>query len=521
MIIKNNYINYLIKNNFFLLKIKFKKISNIDYDFDFSNLYFVDQAKDKKIFFRNNNNFNKFDEDFYIYHSFNWIKIAKDTGGVEIVKLTRDKILKWISNNHKFHFYIYDIGLVAKRTLNLIYHYDFYGSSANHNDKKKLKFIIFCHYSFLKVFLDIKTNNYQEIIEIKKIVLLYEAIHKINTKKIINQIKTGMAKDINPLGLHFSMSPQIHAEYINNLIEIKNIFLFFNFKIPKEVQFNIINMISVLKNFIHKDNSLAYFNGSNNFFIKKILSIIKHEKDIKIKNLQNNKKGLLVYENKEIKLIFDVVNPYSKLINYGLHASTLAFELSYNDEKIISNCGSLNKKNKKTPNYFRYSAAHSTIILNNTNITEIVENKSYKRIPKKINFEISENNTELIWLASHDGYKQNFQKIIKRQIAINKKNNLITGKDEIFSIGIKKQKNVFNIRFHLTPICKILLTRGRMSAIIKTNKSSYLFGSDNEITIEESIFVNELNKIVKTSQIVISGSCHNSKKIINWWISKY
>lgn len=73
----------------------------------------------------------------------------------------------------------------------------------------------------------------------------------------------------------------------------------------------------------------------------------------------------------------------------------------------------------------------------------------------------------------------------------------------------------------MTPICKTLLTRGKMAAIIKTNNSSYLFKSNNEIKIEESIYVNNLNKIVKTSQIVISGLCNNIKKTIEWNFIKY
>lgn len=43
------------------------------------------------------------------------------------------------------------------------------------------------------------------------------------------------------------MSPQIQAEYINHLIEIKNIILYFKLPRIKEIDLQIINMISVLK----------------------------------------------------------------------------------------------------------------------------------------------------------------------------------------------------------------------------------------------------------------------------------
>ena len=34
--------------------------------------------------------------DYYLYHSLSWLKTAKTIGGSEIVKITRNKILRWI-----------------------------------------------------------------------------------------------------------------------------------------------------------------------------------------------------------------------------------------------------------------------------------------------------------------------------------------------------------------------------------------------------------------------------------------
>ena len=69
-------------------------------------------------------------------------------------------------------------------------------------------------------------------------------------------------------------------------------------------------------------------------------------------------------------------SPVNKTINNSLHASTLAFELSCLGEKIITNCGSINREIINENDYLRYSAAHSTIIVNNTNISEL-NKKSY------------------------------------------------------------------------------------------------------------------------------------------------
>ena len=521
MIFQINFLKNFVSNNLFLIKLQFKKNNRIEYDHDFSNLCFYDPIKSKKFIIKNKIFFKKNEDDFFTYNSFNWIREAKKLGGADLVKITRNKIIKWITFNHSFSIYISNQDLMAQRLINLIYNFDFYGSTSNKKDQESIKFIIFCHYIFLKKYLSFKSRDNQNTIEIEKAVLLYETIHALNCHTVLEQIKVSIARDVNADGLHLSMSPQIQAEYINHLIEIKNIILFFKTEKIEELTYKVIKMISVLKNYIHKDGSLAYFNGSNNYFKLKIIKICNHEEDIKIKNITQISNGLSVFENKDLKIIFDVVKPYNKLINYGLHASTLSFELSYNKEKIISNCGSLVKKNTKNIDYLRYSAAHSTIIINNTNISEIIENKSYKRIPKKINFSVEDGKKDLILKASHDGYFPNFKKIVKRKICIDKTNNFISGRDEIICVGIRNKKNLYSIRFHLTPICKILLARNKMSVIIKTNLSSFIFKSDNIISIEESIFVNDLNKIVKTSQIVISGFNSDENKIIKWSFSKF
>ena len=66
------------------------------------------------------------------------------------------------------------------------------------------------------------------------------------------------------------------------------------------------------------------------------------------------------------------------MISSNLSAGTLSLELSGFGEKIFTNCGA-SENFGKNPEYLRYSAAHSTIILQNTNISEIKEaNPSHK-----------------------------------------------------------------------------------------------------------------------------------------------
>ena len=322
-------------------------------------------------------------------------------------------------------------------------------------------------------------------------------------------------------GFHKSYNPVFQAQYINNLQEIKNILLYYKIDDIKELNFQINNMTSVLNSLFHKDGSLALFNGSHNCFNKEIIKIIKQVDDLKDINLYSIKNGLAVYGDKYKKIFFDVVKPTNKFINKHLHSGTLSFEFSGKKEKIITNCGSINKVFSKKPEYLKYTAAHSSITLNNTNISELDNKKSYLRIPDNITYESDENEKKIFFEASHDGYKKNFKKIVKRKIIIYKNENIVFGEDSIMPIKLYSKNDIYNIRFHLMPHCQCNLTNSKKKVIIKTkNKNTWLFEANSEVTVEESIYINEENKVEQNKQIVISGFVKDIKRTEFWSIKE-
>ena len=73
----------------------------------------------------------------------------------------------------------------------------------------------------------------------------------------------------------------------------------------------------------------------------------------------------------------------------------------------------------------------------------------------------------------------------------------------------------------MTPGCTCLLTNNKKSVLIKTKlDNSWIFNSENKLTLEDSIYIFDGKRISKTKQIVISGLLSSSKNIENWSISK-
>ena len=87
----------------------------------------------------------------------------------------------------------------------------------------------------------------------------------------------------------------------------------------------------------------------------------------------------------KIKVFFDIVQPNKDKISSNLSAGTLSFEFSCIDEKIITNCGA-SESFGNNPEYLRFSAAHSTVILQMLNISEINENKPHIKFPQSVTF---------------------------------------------------------------------------------------------------------------------------------------
>ena len=202
-----------------------------------------------------------------------------------------------------------------------------------------------------------------------------------------------------------------------------------------------------------------------------------------------------------------------------LSAGTLSIEFSSEGEKIITNCGGTEILGKN-PGYLKYSAAHSTIIVNNTNISEINEENSKKNFPKEVFFESKKVDKEYILSATHNGYLVNYKKICKRSLIINLEKEFISGEDTIISTKSNVEKIVYHIRFHLMPEISTTITESKKNIIIRTKKNKmWLFKSNREIMIEKSIYVKN-DRAIETSQIVISGITSSLRDKIKWSLEK-
>ena len=451
-------------------------------------------------------------------HNFDFLSFTKKLGGNMGIKISKEKIFDWYNENKNKINYPWTEDLTSRRLINLLYNYEYIISSSNSDEIKYLDRIIYVHMQ--RTIFEFNKKQITEITSFDTLgfLLSLTILNKLNIKKIKYLIII-LKNQVDNLGMHKSYNILEHSKFINNLNEIKNIFLFNKIEDLDEIDKLILKMSSILIQYFHDDGSIPLFNGANNNYTDIIYKTLNKEIYLKNREFVNAKNGIAFYGDKNKKLFFDVVQPNNDKISSNLSAGTLSIEFSCLNEKIITNCGA-SESYGKNPEYLRYSAAHSTIILQNTNVSEIKEGNPHIKYPQSVVFSKETNDNFEILEASHNGYINKFKKIIKRKLILDKKEDKIMGEDSIISINKNSGGIIFHIRFHLNEQIVYNFTNNKKNIILKTKLNQiWLFKSDVELIIEDSIIVDN-NTTKPTKQIVIKGIIKGNKLSRKWSLEK-
>tara|TARA_B100000575_G_scaffold294644_1_gene312586 strand:- start:992 stop:2518 length:1527 start_codon:yes stop_codon:yes gene_type:complete len=501
---------------FIWVLLNFKRINkNLEFkDLNFKKIDFCNYKQIKIFIFKNE--FYKLKNKYV--QSFDFLNFSKNLGGRTGINISKKSIIDWYKLNKFKIFYPWSEDLTSKRLINILYNYEFINSSLTLNESKLINKITQIH--MLRVINEIKNKSISKVNSYNLLAYFLSVflLKKFNKRDIVF-LNIILNYQIDNLGMHKSYNVLEHSKYLNNLNELKNIFLYFRFEIPVKFESTIIKMTSILNEYFHKDGTIPLFNGANNNYTFDIYNSLNKEEYLKSRTFNNINNGIAFYSDKNKKLFFDVVQPNKESFSNNLNAGTLSIEFSCNSEKIITNCGS-SESFGKNPEYLRYSAAHSTIILQNTNISEIKENNPHIKFPQSVTFNSNKIDDCTFFEGSHNGYFKKFNKIIKRNLTIENNKNKLYGEDILISKKEFNKKIIYHIRFHLNPGISFNFTNSRRNIILKTqNKNIWLFKSDNELAVEDSILVDK-NLTIPTKQIVIKGVINKNKIVRKWSLEK-
>jgi uncharacterized heparinase superfamily protein len=223
-------------------------------------------------------------------------------------------------------------------------------------------------------------------------------------------------------------------------------------------------------------------------------------------------------------LVVDAAPPPPQKMAERGSASTLAFELSDGGQRLVVNCGGPGPLPTDLPEELvqglHTTAAHSTLVLSDTNSTNILADGSLGKGVEDVTIDRSEDNDSSRLEASHDGYVRSFGLVHKRSIMLGNDGKELRGADQLIARGRKKirESAPYAVRFHLAPGVEPTITADGMGAILRSKGAppwNFRCRGGN-LALEESLWIDGRGEPHQTMQLVIVGEVSALGGEIGW-----
>jgi uncharacterized heparinase superfamily protein len=343
----------------------------------------------------------------------------------------------------------------------------------------------------------------------------------------IKQLVAEIERQILPDGGHISRNPGALIELLLDFLPLRQAFQARNIAPPPQLNNAIDRMMPMMRFFRHGDGAFAHFNGMGPTLADLMATILAHD-DARGAPLSNAPhSGYQRVELGEMVLLMDVGHPPPIGVSQEAHAGCLSFELSHGLQRIVVNCG-LPRANRETwRQVARATAAHSTVVFNDTSSCRFLEGGSFKRLlgtpivtgPTDIQVNREERSDAIILRTSHDGYADRFKVIHQRALKLALAGDRIDGEDLFVATdGDMLPANVsdeFAVRFHLHPSVKAnKLTDGHGAMLMLPSRDVWTFNAyEDRVEIEESVYLSGADGPRRAVQMVIYGRARKIPRV--------
>jgi uncharacterized heparinase superfamily protein len=351
-------------------------------------------------------------------------------------------------------------------------------------------------------------------------------------RSAVKQLVAEIDHQILPDGGHISRNPGALIELLLDLLPLRHAFAARNIAPPPQLNNAIDRMMPMMRFFRHGDGNFAHFNGMGPTLPDVMATILAYD-DARGAPLSNAPhSGYQRAEAGEMLLLLDAGAPPPINLSQEAHAGTLAFEMSHGLQRIIVNCGLPGANKEAWRQVARATAAHSTVVFNDTSSARFLESGSFKRLlgtpivsgPKDVQVSREERGDAIILRASHDGYADRFKVVHQRALKLALDGHRLDGEDLFVSTdGDMIPQDIadeFAVRFHLHPSVKAnKLTDGHGAMLVLPNRAAWTFnGYEDRVEIEESVYLPGSDGPRRTVQIVIYGRARKILRI-HWSLS--
>jgi len=330
-----------------------------------------------------------------------------------------------------------------------------------------------------------------------------------------------------------SRSPLGQIEAIELLVELSACYRATRRDPPAAVEGMLQMLVPPLLALTHADGGLGNWQGAGAVSAQRLSALVQAS-GVRTRPLRDSRQwGYQRVPAGRSVLHFDAAPP--PLARHARHgcASTLAFEFSHGEHRLIVNCGGAAFAGGQVPvrieQGLRATAAHSTLVLGDANSTAVLINGKLgsgvgevEVDRRTIEFDGGGAATRLE--ASHDGYAGRFGLVHRRILLLRDDGSELRGEDLLLPSGRKgkRGKVPFAIRFHLGSGVELALAETKRGATLALPDGGFwqFVASEGALEVDESIWVDGDGRPHPVQQLVLQGLISRGGGNFSWLLKK-
>jgi uncharacterized heparinase superfamily protein len=351
-------------------------------------------------------------------------------------------------------------------------------------------------------------------------------------KTVTRLLIAELDRQILPDGGHASRNPGALIELLLDLLPLRQAFAARNVPPPAALNNAIDRMMPMLRFFRHGDGNFALFNGMGPTRSDLVSTVLAYDdaRGTPVANAPHS--GYQRVQVGDTLLIADAGPPPPMPMSHEAHAGCLSFELSSKYHRIVVNCGLPETSRETWRHVARATAAHSTVIFNDTSSCRFLTSESLKPLlgapilagPADVQVTRQEREGGITLRLSHDGYARRFGVVHQRALRLSRDGRRLDGEDLFVpahgeSLPARRGDH-FAVRFHLHPLVKASRhSDGHGVMLVLPSKEVWTFDAYEErVELEESVYLAGPDGPRRTVQIVIYGQARAVPRV-HWTLS--
>jgi len=453
-------------------------------------------------------------------HGFEWLADLRSVGGDAARRRARELVGDWLGRYPHWEPVAWAPEVTGRRLVSWLGQYEFFAASAAIEFRHQVLDSLARQARHLDHALPAGIAGTEAIVACKG--LIYAGVSLPDATALAEKglvlLQRALNRQILADGGHVERSPRTQLTVLRDLIDVRAALHAGGLETPVDLQTTIERMAPLLRLFRHGDGGLALFNGADEAEAWQVETVLQRAGGRPRPLTLAPQSGFQRLQAGRTVVLVDAGCPPPPTQARQAHAGTLSFEMSIGRHRLIVNCGN-HPAGHRWSRAYRATAAHSTLVVNDTNSSKISPDGALSRRPEIVACRREEAEGSH-WLdMSHDGYRAPFGLVHQRRLYLAAGGEDLRGEDCLVGSGGRD----FTIRFHLHPDARAALAQDGETVLLRAGRGAgWRFRALGAVVaLEPSVYLGRPGEVRRGQQIVLSGRTSAGETTVKWALHRH